>query len=455
MDSKDKGDSKDQGSHRMGWRGHAKNYYWAGTYHITIKVNEALGPLLGAVVGDVTKSDDDPQAPRVSLSDIGAMVEQELTTAITAHYPMVEVQDHVVMPDHLHAIFVVHRNIVSSNGRLTHLGQVIAGFKKGCNRRFWQLRGFAAPAGTGAAERRGEPASASPPGGAPLSAGGAPLPAGGGPLSAAGGPPLSGGGGPPLAVLPQEPLPQGPLPQGRRPSSRASTGRPSLFSDGYVDVQPLREGQLEQQRRYIRNNPRSRLLRSTDRQRLHTQRGGIDTAVSLPALRGFLQRECRPSQFTDERWLFLCQRLLTATREKTFIICDSYGDRQLLQRRLLPVVCHRRDAWRFEEQKQRCLEAAAAGVVLVSGRIAKGEQAIIDTALSRGFPVVLIADNGFPEVYHPSERRLLLCSEGRLLLVTPWRYRYRRAEEEISVAECKTMNCVAQALCRTRDDWWK
>ena len=417
-------DSQDQDSHRMGWRGHAKNYCWSGTYHITIKVNEALGPLLGAVVGDVTKPDDDPQAPRVSLSDIGAMVEQELTTAITAHYPMVEVQDHVVMPDHLHAIFVVHRNIVSSNGRFTHLGQVIAGFKKGCNRRFWQLRGLAAPI-----DRRGEPASAGPAGSPPL------------PSSA---------GSPPLAVLPQ-----GPLPQLRRPSSRASTGRPSLFSDGYVDVQPLREGQLEQQRRYIRNNPRSRLLRSSDRQRLHTQRGGIDTAVSLPALRGFLQRECRPSQFTDETWLFLRQRLLTATREKPVIICDSYGDRQLLQRRLLPVVCHRKDAWRFEEQKQRCLEAAAAGVVLVSGRIAKGEQAIIDTALSRGFPVVLIADNGFPEVYHPSEHRIHLCSDGLLLMVTPWLYHYRRADEGISVVECKTMNCVAQALCRTKDDWWK
>ena len=420
-------DSKDNGSHHMGWRGQAKNYSWAGTYHITIKVNEALGQLLGTVIGDASKPDGDPQAPRVSLTDIGMMVEQELTTSITAHYPMVEVQDHVVMPDHLHAIVVVRRNIISSNGRATHLGQVIAGFKKGCNRRFWQLRGLTAPI-----DRRGEPASASPAGGAPLS-----------------------GGGAPLAVLPQEPLPQGPRPQGRRPSSRASTGRPSLFSEGYVDVQPLREGQLEQQRRYIHNNPRSRLLRSSDRQRLHTQRGGIDTAVSLPALRGFLQRECRPSQFTDETWLFLRQRLLTATREKPFIICDSYGDRLLLQRRLLPVVCHRKDSQLFELQKQRCLEAAAAGVVLVSGRIAKGEQDIIDTALSRDFPVVLIADNGFPELYHPSERRLLLCSEGLLLMVTPWLYHYRRADEGISVAECKTMNCIAQALCRTKDDWWK
>jgi hypothetical protein len=429
-------DSKDNGSHHMGWRGQTKNYSWAGTYHITIKVNEALGQLLGTVIGDASKPDGDPQAPRVSLTDIGMMVEQELTTSITAHYPMVEVQDHVVMPDHLHAIVVVRRNIISSNGRATHLGQVIAGFKKGCNRRFWQLRGLTAPI-----DRRGEPASAGPAGSPPLSGGGASLP--------------SSAGSPPLAVLPQEPLPQEQLPQGQRPPSRASTGRPSLFSEGYVDVQPLREGQLEQQRRYIHNNPRSRLLRSSDRQRLQTQRGGIDTAVMLPALRGYLQRECHPSQITDETWRLLSSRLLTTTHEKPFIICDSYGDRQLLQRRLLPVVCHRKDAGLFELQKQRCLESAAADAVLVSGRIAKGEQDIIDTALSRGFPVIIIADNGFPELYHPSERRILLCSEGLLLMVTPWLYHYRRADEGISVAECKTMNCIAQALCRTKDDWWK
>ena len=448
-------DSKDNGSHHMGWRGQAKNYSWAGTYHITIKVNEALGQLLGTVIGDASKPDGDPQAPRVSLTDIGMMVEQELTTSITAHYPMVEIQDHIVMPDHLHAIVVVRRNIISSNGRATHLGQVIAGFKKGCNRRFWQLRGLTAPI-----DRRGEPASAGPagsppaPSGPPPSSPSGPLPSSpsGPPLpSSAGSPPLpSSAGSPPLAVPPQEQLPQG-----QRPPSRASTGRPSLFSEGYVDVQPLREGQLEQQRRYIHNNPRSRLLRSSDRQRLQTQRGGIDTAVTLPALRGYLQRECHPSQITDETWRLLSSRLLTTTHEKPFIICDSYGDRQLLQRRLLPVVCHRKDAGLFELQKQRCLEAAAADAVLVSGRIAKGEQDIIDTALSRGFPVIIIADNGFPELYHPSERRILLCSEGLLLMVTPWLYRYRRADEGISVAECKTMNCIAQALCRTRDDWWK
>ena len=27
--------------------------------------------------------------------------------------------------------------------------------------------------------------------------------------------------------------------------------------------------------------------------------------------------------------------------------------------------------------------------------------------------------------------------------------------QEITVAECKTMNCIAQALCHTKDNWWK
>lgn len=122
---------------------------------------------------------------------------------------------------------------------------------------------------------------------------------------------------------------------------------------------------------------------------------------------------------------------------------------------MLPVVCHRKDKALFAQQKARCLEAAARGIVLVSGRIAKGEQEIIDEAVHNGFPVVIVHDNGFPDRYHPSQERLDQCAAGRLLLVTPWQYRYRPKSEAISVTECKTMNCVAQALCRTKDTWWK
>lgn len=76
-------------------------------------------------------------------------------------------------------------------------------------------------------------------------------------------------------------------------------------------------------------------------------------------------------------------------------------------------------------------------------------------SITQHYPVILIADNGFPEIYHPSEARLQQCVANRLLLLTPWVYCYSPANEDITVAWCKAMNCFAQALCRTKDDWWK
>lgn len=260
----------------MGWRGSRKNYCWPGIYHITISVMDRKRQPFGHIEGDVNKPDGDPLAPSVHLSEIGKMVERELLTGIQAHYPMVEVQDYVVMPDHLHFIVVVHRNILSSSGRETHLGQVIAGFKKGCNRRYWALTGQTA------LNWQGEPA--------PASLSGVPL----------------------LAVHPQ----------GSRPPSTGSSGRPPLFDYGYVDVMPLKEGQLERQREYIRNNPRYRLMRLLIPQWLQPQRASVATALTLPALNGYLQRECSAAQFNDEIWGMLRQRFLV---DNNNIVCDSYS----------------------------------------------------------------------------------------------------------------------------------
>jgi hypothetical protein len=214
---------------------------------------------------------------------------------------------------------------------------------------------------------------------------------------------------------------------------------------------PLKEGQLQQQREYIRHNPRNRLLRMQTAL-MRPQRGGIDTALTPSALKGYLKRECHPSQFNNEIWQELQVRLLI---NNGYIDCDTYGDRRLLSARLLPVVCHRRDAPLFSHQKARCLAAAKEGAILVSARIAKGEQDIIRTVADDGFSVITIEDNGFPEIYHPSDRRLSLCAASRLLIVTLWQYHYRRADDQITVAYCKTLNCLVQALCRQKDDWWK
>ena len=417
------------GCHRMQRRSQVNEYSRKGLYHITITVADRKSQVLSHIEGEPSH----PEEVRVRLTQLGTFVQEELLHSISAHYPMVHIDTFVIMPEHLHFILDIREQLVSSNGRTTHLGQVIAGFKKGCNRRYWAMLEMEGEKRA----RQGQPvATEQTPSAVPSSASSASSSVS------------------PSAVLPSaSPVvsPSAVLPQIKRYPSDATIGRPSLFSPGYVDVMPLKEGQLQQQRKYIRNNPWSRLLRSANRLWLQPQRGGIDTALSVPAIMGYLKRECPQQLISDEIASQLQNRLLT---NGDCVDCDSYGNRELLGRKLLPVVCHRKDCERFRFQKARCLKAAREGAVLVSPRIAKGEQEIIDAAVNEGLPVILIADNGMPEIYHPSETRIGLCATGRALIVTPWQYKYRHADETISVLECKAMNCIAQALCRTRDDWW-
>lgn len=404
-------------AHNMKRRSHSHDYSRSGYYHITISTTKALHQPLGQIAGRLDKPDGDSDAPHVVLSPLGQMVEQELRESIQRHYPMLEVMDYVVMPEHLHFLLVAHRDIVSNGGKPTHLGQVIAGFKYGCNKRYWAMTGRAM---TG----RAKPGST--------------------PAATAGGTAAAPEAAPPAAE-----------PPGTRGSvlgdSVAKLDAPPLFDAGYCDVMPIDEAQLATQRAYIRANPRSRLLRTTNRQWLQPQRNTVNTAVSIRALKGYLQREC-PRQMAPDGFAVITQRLL---QEDGYVVCDSYGNVELLHRKLLPVVCHRKDAALFEQQKARCLAEAAAGAVLVSARISQGEQDIMDAASALGFPVVRIEDNGFPDIYHPSAQRMDDCASGRLLLITPWSYQLRSHTENITTLVCKTMNCIAQAVCRQKDDWWK
>jgi hypothetical protein len=404
--------------HSMQHRSPGNNYTHPGIYHITITISDRKAQSLGRVTGDLQYPDGHPDAPKVELSVIGKMVEYELLHSISYHYPFIEVQDYVIMPEHMHFILNVKNSIISKNGRMTHLGQIIAGFKNGCNRRYWEI--------TGQEEIAAKP----------LPTTSAPTPSAfraSSPSSVAGGFATS-------------------APVSGAKKSRFSSGRPPLFSQGYVDVIPLKDGQLETQRAYIHANPRNRLLRTTNRADLFPQRKTIDTLVTLPALKGYLVKERAPAENDTATWEMLKNRLMV---DNLHITCDSYGSLTLLSKRLLPVVCHRNDLRFFAKHKDACLTAAAEGAVLVSARIARGEQDIIDEVIALGYPVILISDNGFPTIYHPSEARLGLCASGHMLLVTPWSYQYRHNNQEITVAECKTMNCIAQALCHTKDNWWK
>ena len=405
-------------------RSQAHDYSFMGVYHITINVARGLKQPLGRIGGQLCKPDGDSDAPHGDLSPVGRMVEEELRESIHRFYPMLEVQDYVVMPEHLHFLLVAHSDVVSQSGKLTHLGHVIAGFKYGCNKRYWAMMGRI----NLATESPGTLMTTAPGTLTPSSAGTFASPA-------------------PETLGAERRQNDGSV----LGDSVAKEKLPPLFEAGYCDIMPVDADQLATQRAYIHANPRSRLMRMTNQQWLHPQRHTIDTAVSLRALYGYLQREC-PRQLTDEVFSTLVNRLLKVGDS---VVCDSYGSKELLSSRLLPVVCHRKDASLFAQQKDCCPREAAAGAVLVSARISKGEQEIMDAVLLRGYPIIRIEDNGFPEIYHPSADRMDRCAAGQQLLIAPWSYQYRTREDSISVPFCKTMNCVAQAICKMRDDWWK
>lgn len=97
-------------------------------YLITMTV-EGRRSLLGRLVGDAEAEKDSPDAPRIELSPLGEEV-RDCWTSISSYYPEVKVLAITIMPDHLHGILFVERQMEQ------HLGMVIKGFKAGCNKAY-------------------------------------------------------------------------------------------------------------------------------------------------------------------------------------------------------------------------------------------------------------------------------------------------------------------------------
>ena len=113
------------------------NYYSRHIYMLTLVV-EGRRPILGKLVGNI-KDEDDP--PRIELSVLGKAV-QECWENIPKHHPEAKCLGFQIMPDHLHGILFVERNMEN------HLGQIVSGFKAGCNKAYRGLYSEAVPMNT-------------------------------------------------------------------------------------------------------------------------------------------------------------------------------------------------------------------------------------------------------------------------------------------------------------------
>ena len=111
------------------------DYEARSVYLVTMTVEGRL-PLLGTLVGEADAPDGSPEAPRVVPTALGREVER-CWQSIPDYYPEVRPLALQLMPDHLHGILFVTRQMDQP------LGIVLKGFKAGCNKAYREL-GYAA-----------------------------------------------------------------------------------------------------------------------------------------------------------------------------------------------------------------------------------------------------------------------------------------------------------------------
>ena len=204
-----------------------------------------------------------------------------------------------------------------------------------------------------------------------------------------------------------------PVPAGSAPvlaGSPAGPGnRPLLFEKGYCDKVLLRPGQLENWKRYLDDNPRRLAIK-----RQHRDFFTIMQNINIG------EWSC---QAVGNRFL------LNIPDKAAVIVHSAYNDAK------------------FAELKAQWLALAENGGVLISAAIATREKEVMREAMDRGYRLIYLRENGFPELYKPAGEAFEACSEGRLLQLSPWDYHMQR--KIISREQCLMLNRLAEEIANT------
>lgn len=129
-----KGYKVDETKHSMKRRSPWHDYSLKGLYMLTMVIAERA-PLLGVLAGRLDAESGASDTPHVELSPLGEAIIREEIGKINHFYPQIEVWKLCLMPDHLHMIVRVNKNLPEGK----HLGLVIAGFKSGCSKTAMRL----------------------------------------------------------------------------------------------------------------------------------------------------------------------------------------------------------------------------------------------------------------------------------------------------------------------------
>lgn len=346
-------------------------------YMVTMAV-EGRRPLLGSVIGQCEAPADSVEAPRLQPTPLGEAV-REAWWAISSFYPQVAVVALQLMPDHLHGILYFRE---ATEG--LQLGDVIRGFKAGCNRAY---RAWEASVAT-MSQRTGEGRLLS---GGGLASGGGGLASGGGGLASGGGVLPSGGG-----VLPS--------PCAATVSQRK---RGLLWEKGYNDRILHNYHTLARWKAYLQDNPRRLLVKREHPDFFRVQRN---------------------VQYAGMTFSAIGNRFLLDHPQKVQVQCS----RRITDEALAALT-------------SQMLTMGAAGAVLVSPCISKGEKTIMRAVFDAGYPVVFLQENGITDLAKPGGRRFDACARGQMLILAPWKHHNERLA--ITRDKCMMLNEMARRIC--------
>ena len=215
---------------------------------------------------------------------------------------------------------------------------------------------------------------------------------------------------------------------------------PALFVHGYNDTEPITEKQVATKRAYIKEQARKRLIQGKKHRCLIKYRNNHS--------KNWTEKRPLLANASDD----IKARL---KREASGLVLDYMGSWPLMAaKNKLPLVCHRKDAKLFEEQKEAVMTAARNGAVIVGAFISPREKEIREALITELLPIIEIVDNGFTERYKPSGKAFYAMAEGRLTQISCWEYRYEK-DFVITREMCLVMNELARVISGKRDDWWK
>ncbi len=368
-------------------RSNINDYYGRHIYMVTMAV-EGRRPLLGTLRGSSTVADGQEGAPCVVPTPLGQEVIRCWELIPQFHHE-VRLLAFQLMPDHLHGVLFVQEAMEE------HLGQVISGFKAGCNKAYRRLMMVEAVRGlVEAVPQHTEKAVPQHTEKAVPQQTRTEVPQHTGK-----------GGASAYEVVPPLPLPS----EHRLKKDDRSHGL--LFERGYNDLISKSYDMLPRLTAYLHENPRRLAIR----------------------------RE-HPDYFRVQFGVTVAGQTYAAIGNRFLLDSPDMGQVQLTRSLTDDQIAEERDKF---------LTMAKKGTVLVSPAISTGEQVVMRTVMDAHLPQIFITPWGFNKFSKPGHQYFDACADGRLLLLAPWPHQNERIS--LTRAMCLALNKMAEDIVKRAD----